>query len=95
MNFYFYCPKEDINQRHKWRLDYKKKWLKDFENLFLRTKKNIQVIVGVSPGLDFDFKSYSLGKKKINLLIKKFEVFISYKAQHIAILFDDIPIILS
>ena len=93
MNFYFYCPKEDINQRHKWRLDYKKKWLKDFEKFILYAeKKNIQVIVGVSPGLDFDFKSYSLGKKEdINLLIKKFEVFISYKAQHIAILFDDIP----
>ena len=93
MNFYFYCPKEDINHRYKWRLEYKKKWLRDFENFIIYAgKKNIQVIVGLSPGLDFDFKSYSLGKKEdINLLIKKFEVFISYKAQHIAILFDDIP----
>ena len=93
MNFYFYCPKEDINQRYKWRLEYKIKWLKDFEKFILYAeKKNIQVIVGISPGLDFDFKSYSLGEKEdINLLIKKFEVFISYKAQHIAILFDDIP----
>ena len=93
MNFYFYCPKEDINHRLKWRLKYKNKWLSDFEKFIEHEeKKNIQIIVGISPGLDFDYKSYSMGKKKdIKLLIQKFEIFLSYRVKHIAILFDDIP----
>ena len=62
-NTYFYCPKEDINQRYNWRLEYKKKWLKDFKKFILYAeKKNIQVIVGISPGLDFDFKSSVLNE---------------------------------
>ena len=93
MNFYFYCPKEDINHRLKWRLKYKNKWLSDFKKFIkYAEKKHIQIIVGISPGLDFDFKSYSMGKKKdIKLLIQKFEIFLSYSVKHIAILFDDIP----
>ena len=93
MNFYFYCPKEDISHRLKWRSKYKKKWLSDFERFInFAGKKNIEVIVGISPGLDFDFKSYSMGgKEDIKLLIQKFEIFLSYRIKHIAILFDDIP----
>ena len=93
MNFYFYCPKEDINHRLKWRLKYKNKWLSDFKKFIkYAEKKHIQIIVGISPGLDFDFKSYSMGKKKdIKLLIEKFEIFLSCSVKHIAILFDDIP----
>ena len=93
MNFYFYCPKEDINHRLEWRLKYKNKWLSDFKKFIkYAEKKHIQIIVGISPGLDFDFKSYSMGKRKdIKLLIQKFEIFLSYSVKHIAILFDDIP----
>ena len=93
MNFYFYCPKEDINHRLKWRLKYKNKWLSDFKKFIkYAEKKHIQIIVGISPGLDFDFKSYSMGRKKdIKLLIQKFEIFLSCNVKHIAILFDDIP----
>ena len=93
MNFYFYCPKEDVNHRLKWRLKYNNKWLNDFEKFIKHAeKKNVQIIVGISPGLDFDFKSYAIGKKKdIKLLIQKFEIFLSYRIKHIAILFDDIP----
>ena len=93
MNFYFYCPKEDINHRLKWRLKYKNKWLSDFKKFIkYAEKKHIQIIVGISPGLDFDFKSYSMGRKKdIKLLIQKFEIFLSYSVKHISILFDDIP----
>ena len=39
MNFYFYCPKEDINQRYKWRLEYKKNGSKTLKNLFYTQKK--------------------------------------------------------
>ena len=30
MNFYFYCPKEDINHRFKWKEQYNIEWLKNF-----------------------------------------------------------------
>ncbi len=93
MNFYFYCPKEDISHRLKWKLKYKKKWLNDFEKFVKYAKrKNIEVISGISPGLDFNFKSYSIGKKEdLKLLIEKFEIFLSCGIKHVAILFDDIP----
>ena len=82
MNFYFYCPKEDINHRFNWRLEYTKKWLLNFHKFLKHAKKNkIEVIVGISPGLDFDFKSYAKGNKKdIELLIKKLQIFLSYEA---------------
>ena len=93
MNFYFYCPKEDINHRFKWKKEYSIKWLKNFSKFNkYALEKNIKVIIGIAPGLDFNFKSYIEGnKKEINLLIKKFKTFLSYSVKHIAILFDDIP----
>ena len=93
MNFYFYCPKEDINHRFKWKEQYSAKWLKNFSK-FNRyaSEKNIKVIAGISPGLDFNFKSYIEGnKEELNLLIKKFNTFLSFGVAHVAILFDDIP----
>jgi len=93
MNFYFYCPKEDINHRLKWKEQYSIKWLKNFSK-FNRyaSEKNIKVIAGISPGLDFNFKSYVEGnKEELNLLIKKFNTFLSHGVAHVAILFDDIP----
>ena len=44
MNFYFYCPKEDLNHRSDWRIKYNKKWMSDFiyfNNYAL--KKNVSV----------------------------------------------------
>ena len=93
MNFYFYCPKEDINHRFKWKEQYSIEWLKNFSK-FNRyaSEKNIKVIAGISPGLDFNFKSYIEGnKEELNLLIKKFNTFLSFGVAHVAILFDDIP----
>ena len=52
MNFYFYCPKEDLKHRRNWRMKYNKKWMSDFisfNNYAL--KKDVSVIVGISPGL--------------------------------------------
>ncbi len=93
MNFYFYCPKEDINHRFKWKERYSDNWLKHFTEFNKHAlEKNIKVIVGISPGLDFNFKSYVEGNKnELYLLIRKFENFLSCGVAHIAILFDDIP----
>ena len=58
----------------------------------MQKKKNIKVIAGISPGLDFNFKSYLEGnKEELYLLIKKIKTFLSCGVTHIAILFDDIP----
>ena len=93
MNFYFYCPKEDIKHRLKWKENYSLNWLKNFTKFNkYASEKKIKVIVGISPGLDFNFKSYVEGsKEELYILIKKFETFLSCGVAHIAILFDDIP----
>ena len=93
MNFYFYCPKEDLNHRRNWRVKYNKKWMSDFivfNNYAM--KKNISVIVGIAPGLDFDFKSYLKGSKEdLNFLKTKISSFLKIGVNHISILFDDVP----
>ena len=75
MNFYFYCPKEDINHRFKWKENTVLNGLKNFSKFNkYASEKNINVIAGISPGLDFNFKSYIEGnKEELYLLIKKFK----------------------
>ncbi len=93
MNFYFYCPKEDLNHRSDWRIKYNKKWMSDFiyfNNYAL--KKNVSVIVGISPGLDFNFKSYLKGNEKdLNFLKKKINSFLKVGVKYFSILYDDVP----
>ena len=92
MNFYFYCPKEDINHRFLWRESYKNDWLDEFQefNNYAKTKK-VKVIAGISPGLDFNYKKFLKGKKNdLNLLKQKIQDFLSINVQNIAIMFDDI-----
>ena len=93
MNFYFYCPKEDLNHRLNWKKPYSDDWLKNFYkfNTYAQEKK-IKVIFGIAPGLDFDFQSYANGSKiELDQLVKKFKKFLSFGVAHVAILFDDIP----
>ena len=73
MNFYFYCPKEDIYHRSKWREAYDNQWLKNFNNFNkFASSKNVNILTGISPGLDFDFKSYINGDcNDFNVLVKK------------------------
>ena len=93
MNFYFYCPKEDLNHRLNWREPYDKKWLDNFYKFILYAKqKKIKIIAGLSPGLSFDFQSYSKGNKTdLIFLTKKLKTFLKKSVDHVAILFDDIP----
>ena len=93
MKFYFYCPKEDIYHRLYWKKKYPKMWLKKFK-LFCdhARKKNVEVIAGISPGIDFDFKSYMLGNKsEINLILNKLKSLINNEVNNIALLLDDLP----
>ena len=86
-NSYFYCPKEDINHRFKWRKVYNKKWQNNFKKFCkLATIKKIKILAGISPGLDYNFSNiddYNFLKNKILSLIR-------LGANEIVILFDDI-----
>ena len=84
MNFYFYCPKEDIFHRLKWRSDYSRNWIKSFKKFCKIAKQyNINIIVGISPGIDFDFKSFVNGNySDFKILKRKLNSFIEYGADY-------------
>ena len=94
MNFYFYCPKEDIHHRHNWRLDYPQHWYKNFNQFITYSNnKKIKIITGISPGLSITLnkenKSY---QNDLECLLKKFEKFLENGSHFIALLFDDLPL---
>ena len=95
MNSYFYAPKDDPKHRYNWRKQYSKNWLQKFKNFCLHaTQNNIEVIVGVSPGADFDFNEIYTNttiSNDLNILLNKCTTLINCGASKIAILFDDIP----
>ena len=88
-NTYFYCPKEDINHRLNWKQDYSNKWLSAFKN-FCKTanKYNINILIGIAPGLDFNFKENDFDFK---ILAKKAKILKISGASKIVLMFDDIP----
>ena len=94
MNFYFYAPKEDINHRLEWRKPYKKLWRHKFKNFCSFANSNdIEIIAGISPGLDFNFSSIKRNNfsDDFDKLISKLQLLIDDGANHIALLLDDIP----
>ncbi len=97
MNFYFYAPKEDVYQRLHWRKKYTKTWRSNFKNFCLFAKaNNIQVIVGISPGIDFNYDTILKKNNKIEndleTLINKFQTLLDCGADYAALLFDDIEV---
>ncbi len=97
MNTYFYAPKEDVKHRLCWKISYSEKWLVKFRNFTKFGKRNkINIIAGIAPGLDFNFKELISESKKTNhtdfeLLLKKAKLLIHNGANSIALLLDDIP----
>ncbi|MDA9114077.1 protein O-GlcNAcase [Alphaproteobacteria bacterium] len=97
MNTYFYAPKEDEYHRLNWRKKYNLKWRKNFRDFTKSSKrKNINVIAGIAPGLDFDFNKFNnKTKNKKNadytLLYNKSKQLLDDGANSIALLLDDIP----
>ena len=97
MNTYFYAPKEDICHRLYWRKKYSKKWRLSFQNFTQLSKKNnVNVIAGLAPGLDFNFKEFhnvSINNKNsdFELLFKKAKQLLVDGAASIALMLDDIP----
>ena len=96
MNTYFYAPKEDIYHRLCWRKKYNEKWRMDFKNFVQFGKLNdVQVIAGIAPGLDFNFKELKNGfkseKTDFQYLLKKATQLLKDGASSIALMLDDIP----
>ena len=88
-NSYFYCPKEDLKHRLKWRETYKSKWIKAFKN-FCSTAYNyeLNILIGISPGLDFNFER---NHPDFETLVNKAKTLKSCGATYIVLMFDDIP----
>tara|TARA_A100001015_G_scaffold310795_1_gene412827 strand:- start:3550 stop:4722 length:1173 start_codon:yes stop_codon:yes gene_type:complete len=97
MNTYFYAPKEDVYHRFNWRKKYDLNWRKSFQDFTQYSKgNNINVIAGISPGLDFDFKTLNHKTKNqesidYTLLYNKSKQLLNDGANSIALLLDDIP----
>jgi hypothetical protein len=95
MNFYFYAPKEDEKHRLLWKLEYDKPWALNFKNFCKKANLNyIKVIVGISPGISFNFQDFAKHGQKsedFNTLLKKCQFFLNNGADEIALLFDDLP----
>jgi len=97
MNTYFYAPKEDVCHRMHWREKYGKKWRFHFRDFIkFSKKKDINVIAGIAPGLDFNFKelqniSINNDNSDFGLLLKKAKLLLEDGASSIALMLDDIP----
>jgi DNA-directed RNA polymerase subunit N (RpoN/RPB10) len=80
-----------------WRKKYSKKWQLSFQKFTQLSKKNnINVIAGVAPGLDFNFKelhnvSINNENSDFELLFNKAKQLLESGASSIALMLDDIP----
>ena len=94
MTSYFYAPKEDDRHRQFWRQPYDKAWQAEFTQFAATAAaKNIHLIAGVAPGLDFDFASLDAStdqKNDFTILVAKARQFLANGASMIALLMDDI-----
>ena len=98
MNFYLYAPKEDDKHRLSWKIKYDNLWKSSFKKFCKNAKFNkVKVIVGLSPGLNFDFKDFIEKQKKnkisqdLNILKHKILDLLDCGAEEFALLFDDLP----
>ena len=94
MTSYFYAPKEDARHRQFWRQPYDKAWQAEFTQFAtIAAAKNIHLIAGIAPGLDFDFASLDASmdqKNDFTTLVAKARQFLANGASMIALLMDDI-----
>ena len=94
MTSYFYAPKEDACHRQFWRQPYDKAWQAEFTQFAATAAaKNIHLIAGIAPGLDFDFASLDASMDQehdFTTLVTKANQFLANGASVIALLIDDI-----
>ena len=91
---YLYAPKEDALHRNNWRKPYDKTWNKKFKTFCKSAKaKKINIIFGISPGLDFNFNNLNRVDKNPDfiLLLEKCLYALQLGASSVVLQFDDIP----
>jgi len=96
---YFYAPKEDALHRLRWREPYASDWRQSF-SAFCRFagERNVSVVAGIAPGLDFDFAHLSeyrpgtagAAAADMSTLIDKSRQLLADGAVQLALLMDDI-----
>ena len=90
MNTYYYAPKEDPWHRFDWRTPYPQKWLEEFRAFCHEARqRDVVVVAGVAPGLDFDFSHLPDGED-FRLLVSKCAFLLENGASAISLLMDDI-----
>ena len=90
MNTYYYAPKEDPWHRFDWRTPYPQKWLEEFQGFCHEARqRDVIVVAGVAPGLDFDFSHLPDGED-FRLLVSKCAFLLENGARAISLLMDDI-----
>jgi len=88
MNCYFYAPKEDPNHRLLWRQDWDENWCNAMSGFCEQAGANkIDVIVGIAPGLDYDFFNED---KEFTILVEKSQQLEKAGVSAIVLMFDDI-----
>ena len=94
MTSYFYAPKDDAFHRQFWRQTYDAAWRRAFKRFTGKAvTKDIQIIAGISPGLDFDFASLDQADAAggdFNILLDKALMLLADGANVIGLLMDDI-----
>ena len=96
MNTYFYAPKEDPCHRRYWRRPYGGAWRSAFQEFATHARqRDIHLIAGIAPGLDFDFScldtpSHDGNPDDFTILLEKARGFLADGAAVIGLLMDDI-----
>lgn len=87
LDTYIYAPKEDPYHRVEWRKPYPKKQREKIRDFIQHGKKrDVEVVLAISPGLSYDY----LLEKDYSVLIKKIRHFASLGSKTIALFMDDI-----
>lgn len=90
LNTYCYAPKEDPNHRLQWRDTYDAAWRSSFDEFCAKaTERNVSVLAGIAPGLDFNFDHFGAGSD-FERLVDKARQLQSDGAASILLLWDDI-----
>lgn len=88
LNTYFYCPKDDSNQRAIWRTPYDARQAAILSDVIQAcARRHLHFIYAISPGLDIRYSD----PQEIERLQQRFQQLLDLGCQHFALLFDDIP----
>ena len=91
MNTYLYAPKEDPAHRFNWRQDWDTDWWQHFGEFTTdAATKDVAIIAGIAPGLDFDFGSFSQKNGDAAILIDKSRRLLDAGATSVNLLMDDL-----